>query len=105
MLLKPWPSLMSALGQKQTSMPSVARINVRFGSKLAAARSNKGVRFTPKSGHEGGRSPRPLRAKSGLMQHNTIGELQKVKTAYLTQAAKNKHSTRHCALISVSIGT
>jgi hypothetical protein len=42
------------------------RAHVRFGSLAAAAAPFGGVRFTPESGREGGRSACPLRAKSGL---------------------------------------
>jgi hypothetical protein len=44
---------------KVANYPSITA-HVRFGSLAAATALIRGVRFTPESGHEDGRSPRPL---------------------------------------------
>src|SRR5262249_61765764 len=55
----------------QTGRLEVVRLaqgNVRFGSKADIAALPINVRYTPESGHRRVRVPRPLCAKSGLMQ-------------------------------------
>jgi len=58
---------------------------VRFGSKAAAAWSNRDVRFTPESGHHTASSQCPLWANSGLAQCNN--RHLKVKKCRLGQSA------------------
>jgi hypothetical protein len=76
--IKPSHHVVSGAAQEEPALTKrTYAARVRFGSLAAAPSDNGRGRFTPESGHERSRTPRPLWANNGLMHCNMIGEHKK----------------------------